>query len=153
MSNKRTVLLWMSLIFLSFSLTATWAFAKGNQKGQRSGAHSGWHKGEKKNWETDVSPGLEKKDPEWYEKVQQLKEEKQKNKDGDETNTEDANEMKERKRERKQIHQQSEEQEQQRKRNRYQKHKGGTEQFLVKPTFLRLLLLRIKESLYEVFTV
>ncbi|MFC1813369.1 hypothetical protein ACFL03_11850, partial [Thermodesulfobacteriota bacterium] len=94
MAKRRMILLWITVVFLSCTLTATWTFAKGKQKGQRSGTHSGWDKGEKKSWETDVSPGLEKKDPEWNEKAEQLKEKKQKKKNGNETNADDAKEMK-----------------------------------------------------------
>jgi len=127
MSNKRMILLWIAVVFLSFTFIATGSFAKGKQKGQRSGTHSGWVKGEKKNWETDVSPGFEKKDSEWYEKGDQLKEKKQPKKNGNEANADDAKEMKEkevkeRERERKQNQQQSGEQEQHRERHREKKY-------------------------------
>ena len=128
MSNKRVILLWITVVFLSFSLSATWTFAKGKQKRQRSGTHSGWVKGEKKGWEADVSPGLEKKDQEWNEETERLKEKKHKNKFREKTFTYDDKEVKEKEekeRERKQKQQKFGEQEHHRE--RHQKEEGQKE--------------------------
>ena len=60
--KNRMILIWMVVIFLSFNLSATFVFAKGGGKGHGSGSPHGWSQGKKKGWNSDVSPGIEKKD-------------------------------------------------------------------------------------------
>lgn len=47
---------------MSFGLGATFVFAKGGGKGHGSGSPHGWSQGKKKAWNSDVPPGIEKKD-------------------------------------------------------------------------------------------
>jgi len=61
MLKVRVILLWVAVVFLSFSLCATFAFAKGKGMGQGSSGQKGWSQGEKEGWETDASPGYDKK--------------------------------------------------------------------------------------------
>ena len=85
MPRVRKILLWVSVGFLSFSLIAPWAFAKGKGQGQDRSSPSGWSQGEKKGWETDAPAGFEKKDQDTSpsglnkgQKVQEGKEEGEK---------------------------------------------------------------------------
>jgi len=52
---------WVFVTFLSLLLVSSFAFAQGKGKGRRGGKPPGWEKGEKKGWQTDVPPGIEKK--------------------------------------------------------------------------------------------
>ncbi len=65
MLKNRLILLWIVVFFLSCSLSATFVFAKGGGKGYGSSSPHGWSQGKKKGWNSDVPPGIEKKDEDW----------------------------------------------------------------------------------------
>jgi len=61
MLKNRMILLWIVVIFLSWSLNTTFVFAKGGGKGHGTGSPHGWGQGKKKGWDGDAPPGNEKK--------------------------------------------------------------------------------------------
>ncbi|MFO7554903.1 MAG: hypothetical protein R6W88_06835 [Desulfobacterales bacterium] len=61
MLKIRAILFWIAVVFLSFSLCATFAFAKGKGMGHGSSGQKGWSQGEKEGWETNTPPGYDKK--------------------------------------------------------------------------------------------
>jgi len=60
MLKIRVILLWIAVVFLSFALCGTFAFAKGKGMGQGSSGQKGWSQGEKTGWQTDAPPGYDK---------------------------------------------------------------------------------------------
>ena len=52
---------WLFVFILSLLLGSTLALAKGKGKKSSDARPPGWDKGEKKGWQSDVPPGLEKK--------------------------------------------------------------------------------------------
>ena len=73
---KRTIIFWVSVMFLSWFLIGSPAFAQKKDKERPPG----WDKGEKKGWQSDVPPGQEKKQDISEEEGKIKKEKKEKKK-------------------------------------------------------------------------
>ncbi len=60
MCSKLIKVIFIACLSLIFAVSST--FAQGKGKNQNKNRPPGWEEGEKKGWQSDVPPGLEKKD-------------------------------------------------------------------------------------------
>lgn len=100
--KNRIILLWIVVIFLGCSLSATLVFARGGGKGHGGGGPHGWSQGEKEGWNSDVPPGTEKKEGDWQPSgLNQEKELQKENEKGEKHQEMEQERTRERKRHRK----------------------------------------------------
>jgi len=105
MSRIREILLWMTIVFLFFSLCGTFAFAKGKGMGQGSSGQKGWSQGEKTGWQTDAPPGYDKeKQGQGSSGLGEEKKIQEKNKDDEKRKEGEPEKVRERERHRERVH-------------------------------------------------
>ena len=78
MFTRLIKVLFIACLSLIFAVSST--FAQGKGRGHNKNSPPGWEEGEKKGWQSDVPPGLEKKD-----EKQKKKRNKSKNRKGKKT--------------------------------------------------------------------